>query len=58
MFEWQKAFFFISLNGVAFIHNGRFQIVEVIEGFILKERRFSTSVWAVFYRDIFECEEI
>ena len=58
MFEWQKAFFFISLNGVAFIHNGRFQIAEVIEGFILKERCFSTSVWAVFYRDILECEEI
>ena len=27
--------FFISLNWVEFVHNGRFQIIEVIEGFIL-----------------------
>ena len=38
MFERQKAFFFISLNRVAFIHNGRFQIIELIKGFVLKER--------------------
>ena len=40
MFELQKALFFISLNWVEFIHNGRFQIIEVIEGFIVKERFF------------------
>ena len=37
MFERQKAFFIISLNRVAFIHNGRFQIIELIKGFILDE---------------------
>ena len=40
MFEWQKALFFILLNWVPFVNNGRFQIIEVIEGFILKERFF------------------
>ena len=36
IFEWQKALFFISLNWVVFVLNGRLQIIEVIEGFILK----------------------
>ena len=35
MFEWQKALSFISLNWVAFIHNGLFQFIGGIEGFIL-----------------------
>ena len=43
MFEWQKVLFFISLNGVAFKHNGRFQIIEGIGGFIMKERFFFYS---------------
>ena len=51
MFEWQKALFFISLNWVAFINNGHFQIIEVIEGFILIERFFLNSLLFVFYRD-------
>ena len=50
IFEWQKALFFISLNWVAFIHNGRFQIIDVIEGFILIESFFLNSLWFVFYR--------
>ena len=58
MFEGQIALFFILLNRIAFIHNGRFQIIEVMVGFILKERFFSNSLWVVFSRDIFECEEI
>ena len=44
MFEWQKALFFISLNWVAFIHSGRFQIVEVIEDFILEDFFFEFVV--------------
>ena len=36
IFEWQKALFFISLYLVVFVLNGRLQIIEVIEGFILK----------------------
>ena len=50
MFEWQKVLFFISLNGVAFIHNGRFQIMEVIEGFILKGRFFFIRFKSYFIR--------
>ena len=60
IFEWQKALFFTSLNWVAFIHNGRFQIIDVIEGYLLIESFFLNSLWFVFYRDICltECEEI
>ena len=57
----KKALFFISLNWVAFIYKGRFQIIEVIEGFILKGKFFFNSLWVVFYRDMYdivECEEI
>ena len=35
------------------MHNGRFQIIEVIEGFKLKERFLSNSLWVVFYRDTY-----
>ena len=50
MFEWQKSLFFISLNCVAVTHNGRFQIMEVIEGFILKGRFFFIRFKSYFIR--------
>ena len=58
MFEWQKVLFFVALDGVTVIHNGCFQVIDVIEGFKQKARFFSNSLWVVFHRDIFEREEI
>ena len=45
-------------NRFAFIHNGRFKIIEVIESLILKDRFLWNLSWFIFHRDIFECEEI
>ena len=52
MFDWQKAFFFTSLNLIAFIHNGRFQIVTGDRGLHTDRIFFSNLLWFVFYTDI------
>ena len=52
IFEWQKALSFISLNWVAFTHNGLFQIIEGTKGFILLERFFLIRCGLYFIRII------
>ena len=52
MFDWQKALFFTSLNLIAFIHNGRFQIVTGDRGLHTDRIFFSNLLWFVFYTDI------